>query len=253
MIKFLMTGLPRSGTTVVSGALMTHPQILFYGELLNDMMSVRKGEAARMTLGAGWRIADAPQQPLRVCSEQDSGFDYLSGFYSINANAKAIGFKLLFDQALKGQNAQAWRYLADNPDIHIVSTKRGNLLEVVCSYSKAVATNQWHSTQEIDTSRQLMLPIETCEKLFKRFTKTPEALSQMKNTHKVLEVDYQCVCNDFTGTMNQIFNFLELDAKVESKPLLKKIALNTPRDELVNYDELKSHFEKTVYEKYFCY
>jgi hypothetical protein len=53
--------------------------------------------------------------------------------------------------------------------------------------------------------------------------------------------------------MNQIFNFLELDAKVESKPLLKKIALNTPRDELVNYDELKSHFANTVYEKYFCY
>lgn len=116
-----------------------------------------------------------------------------------------------------------------------------------------MATNQWHSTQEIGTPRQLMLPIETCEKLFKRFSKIPKALSQMKNTHKVLEVDYQYICNDFTGAMNQIFNFLELDAKVESKPLLKKIALNMLRDELVNYDELKSHFEKTVYEKYFCY
>jgi hypothetical protein len=252
MTNFLMTGLPRSGTTVISGALMTHPQILFYGELLNDMMSVRKGEAARMTLGAGWRIANAPQRPLRVCSEQESGYDYLSSFYSIKTDAKAVGFKLLFDQALTGKNALAWRYLADNPDIHIVSTKRVNLLEVVCSYSKARATNQWHSTQEIDSPQQLMVPIENCTKLFQRFSKASEVLAKMKKTHRVLEVDYQTICADFTGSMDRIFNFLELDAKVESTPLLKKIARDLPCDELVNYDELKNHFTNTRYGKYFC-
>ncbi len=253
MVRFIITGLPRSGTTVICGSLITHPEISFYGELFNDMMGVRRNEAARLTLGAGWKIGNVSSHLLRPCEEQESGYQYLDKFYSLDISVKAVGFKILYDQALKGPNSEVWRYIADHPEIRIIRTQRENLLEIVCSYVRARITRRWHIFEESIKSPRFILPAHECESLFQRFTQTPEAFGKIEKTHQVLDIEYTDIGTNFTGIMAGVFSFLEVNHEIKTKPLLNKIARLSPNDEIVNYQELRDHFQNTPYSQFFIY
>jgi hypothetical protein len=250
--KFLMTGLPRSGTTVVSGSIITHPQVLFYGELLNQFIGVRQTEAARTTLGGRWEIANTPRREFRACGLEENGSQYLQELYSLDNDSKAIGFKLLFHQARNGPNSHVWSYLADNTDIKIISTRRENLLDVVCSWVKANRSNVWHISGDEKPGEKVELSVQRCEELINHFSQMQKILGLIQNQHQVLEIDYQLINDDFGGAMNTVYDFLELDS-MEAKPSLKKIARHTPREEITNYDQLKEYFSNTQYAEYFSY
>lgn len=252
MVKFLITGLPRSGTTVISGSVSVHPEILFYGELLNHFEHVRYKEATQLTIGGGLKTSKEKRYEFKTCSPEENGSHYLQEFYSLDANSKAIGFKLLYHQARNGLNSEAWRYLANNNNIKIIATRRENLLDIVCSWVKANQSRVWHISGDEKSLQYFKIPIKRCEELFNQFSIAQKIIKLFENKHDVLKINYQMINNDFGGTMSTIYDFLELDT-IDAKPLLKKIAQNTPKDELINYDELKKYFSNSQYAKYFCY
>ncbi len=253
MVNFILSGCARSGTTVIGGSLITHPEVRFYGELFNDVIGVRKNEAARLTLGAGWKIANAPTQPVRPCEQNESGRAYIEEFYAVERPAKAVGFKLLYDQALNGPNSDVWRYISDRSEIKIVRTQRENLLEIVCSYVRARITRRWHSPENIEKSPRFVLPPHECKSLFQRFEKTPSAFEDIEQTHRILDVEYTDISENFTTTMVRVFSFLGVDHAIEAKPHLRKIARLRPNEEIVNYPELQDHFQGTPYGRYFIF
>ncbi len=253
MSKFILTGLPRSGTTVLSVSLASHPDILFYGELLNNELQVRKNESARITLGAGWQISNTPNNALRPCSPQESGYQYVNNFFSLRQPLGALGFKLLYDQALQGPNKDAWDYIEQNSNIKIIQTVRQNLLEIICSYVRANITKRWHVSNEKINNPRFVLPANECEILFKRFSHRPKALNNIYETHDVLDIEYSEIEKDFVDVMRKIFSFLEVDKKIEAKPQLSKIAALRPNEEIANYDELHEYFRNTEYGQYFTF
>ncbi|MGR8919474.1 MAG: sulfotransferase [Gammaproteobacteria bacterium] len=252
-VKFVLCGLPRSGTTVVAGSLLTHPQVLFYGELLNDLEGVRRNEASRITLGAGWQIANQANQALRACGLGEDGYGYLSQFFALETNARALGFKLQLDQAAAGPNHTAWRYLEEHDELRIVRTRRENLLDVVCSYVRARITRRWHTPAGAVDSPRFVLPPHECEPLFERFDAAARVIEGFEQTHRVLDVDYADIETAFAETMARVFSFLDLDTTAPAEPRLKKIAQGTPATEIANYAELAQHFADTRFARHFVY
>lgn len=254
MVKFILTGLPRSGTTVISVSLSKHPEILFYGELLNNEVMVRNNESARITMGAGWRINNRPDQPLRPCTLHESGYQYLDKFFSrMQQQVNALGFKLLYDQALNGPNSDAWRYIEEHNEVKIIRTRRENLLEIICSYVRANVTRRWHVSNEPTKDHRFIVPPHECEILFKRFSNRPKELGNIEKTHAVIDVDYEEIETDFPDVMTRLYSFLQVDNKIEAKPELRKIARLRPNQELANYDQLRNHFRSSEYARYFIF
>lgn len=254
MTRFVLCGMPRSGTTVVGGALHAHPNVLFYGELFNDVAGVRRNEAARVTLGAGWQVATAPdERALRPCGFEESGYRYLEDFYAAASDSGAVGFKLLWDQAAAGANADAWRYLVEQPELRVIRIRRDNVLDIVCSYVRARLTRRWHSTGGVAANPRFVLPPHECAPLFERFSRLPPLHDRLVAEHPVLDVDYADIEHAFAGTMTRIFAFLEVDAQPSVQPRLEKIARYSPAEAIANYAELKRHFADSPYARHFIY
>ncbi|MDF1821870.1 MAG: sulfotransferase [Alcanivoracaceae bacterium] len=251
MTRFVFTGFPRTGTTVVAGSIISHPEILFYGEVLNNQPEVRQGEARRETLSAGWRISQAPDHPLSPCSLYGSGRAYLEQLYGQAVPHKAIGFKLMHDQAISGPNSDAWDYLLENTDIKLIRTTRQNPLEILCSFVRASLTRHWHNTGQDVPQHRFVVPPDQAEALLTRFLTMPAQLEQMEKSHAMLELDYGRICSDFSGCMRDVFDFLGVSPMEVDGPRLKKIAQIPPEQELANYSELAAHFRDTRFGQYF--
>jgi len=254
MTKFILTGFPRTGTTVVAGSIVKHPEILFYGEIFNNMQEVRVGEAHRITMGAGWKFPNALPHGMGACPADSGTHNYLNNFFDRDLPFKALGFKLMFDQVVEGPNSDVWDYIKVDPEIKIIRTVRENLLEVVCSFVRASITKRWHTTgEQLPNQHRFIVSPDDFKGLAERFQSMPVQMQGIEGTHDLLDLEYSKICSDFEGVMKTVFDFLGVDDKEKVTPELKKIAGLKPHEELANYEELKKHFSGTEYEKYFIY
>lgn len=253
MKKFILTGFPRTGTTVIAGSIITHPDVLFYGELFSNTKEVRHTEAQRITLGAGWKLDAQLDWGISACSYTGSTHEYLDELFAQDMPFKSVGFKIMYDQCIEGPNSDVWDYISSHPEIKIIRTKREELIEVVCSYVRAKITRRWHTTGEAIKSPRFVVPLHEFLPLMEKLETPPAALRNINDTHQVLELDYSRICDDFQGCMSDIDSFLDIQPGEVAPPRLKKIARLKPNEELANYEELKQHFQSTPYSKYFIY
>lgn len=249
--RFVLCGFPRTGTTVVAGSIVQHPELLFYGEIFNNMGQVRQMEARRITMGAGWKFERPLDFGVDACALNCSARSYLDAFFERQGPHKAVGFKLMLDQVREGPNSDIWPWLADNSDVRIIRTRRDNLLESVCSYVRASMTRRWHSEASGDQPKhRFVVPPADVEALFKRFEDLAPEWQSIEQTHQILDLDYQRISSDFSGCMDDVHAFLGVSPR-KVEPRLKKIASMTPKQELANYDDLKATFADSHYGRYF--
>jgi LPS sulfotransferase NodH len=251
--KFILTGFPRTGTTVLAGSILIHPDVLFYGEIFSNTPEVRNSEAMRITMGAGWKLENQLDYGMQACSFTGSAGAYLDKMFSRDIPFKVVGFKIMFDQSNDGPNSDVWNYISDHTEIKIISTRRDSLLEIICSYVRAHMTRRWHLTGETLPNHKFIVPADKFIELVQKFESRPEQMDRIVDPNRVLELDYSKISNDFTGCMSDIYSFLDLEPQGVAAPRLTKIARMQPNEELANYAELKEHFKNTPYSKYFVY
>ena len=215
-------------------------------------MYVRNTEASRETMGAGWKYEQALDWGIPACSDSIPSESYIKELFSRVTPFKAVGFKLLYDQAIAGPNSDAWETIASDPEIKIIRTQRADLLEVVCSYVRAKITRRWHiaGDQPIESPRFIVPPAEF-EGLIDKLETVPEPAIGLEKTHDILDVNYTQISQDFAGSMAKIFAFVGVNPDISVEPKLKKIARLRPDEELANYHDLKKHYMNTRYSKYF--
>ena len=254
MINFIVLGPQRSGTTIVSLALIEHPDILFYGELFNHEMVKRISIAAREILGSGVKVPpELSSYGITACSATENGYEYLNRFYSLDVPFSAIGYKMLYTNAIRGlPNRSAWDYIVDHPEIKVIHLQRENLLEIVCSIARANISKIWHTYQPVGSIKFSLTP-DDCLTYFKSIHRIPVRAQGLLKTHQVLDLEYNQIANDFQESMSRIFSFLDVNTEVKTSQKLAKISQLQPNEELINYEELKEHFKDTKYGKYFKY
>lgn len=137
--RFLIVGLPRSGTTYLMTLLNSHKDVLCEGEQFNPHAIV----------GAGWAqrefsaVVDRDQDPVR----------FLNDFYLRNSNkGAAVGCKWMI-----GHHVEVLRHIPNDPDLRIIYVYRQNKLAQASSLLKALQTKQWATRNAADVDHT---PIE---------------------------------------------------------------------------------------------
>ncbi|MFN4154800.1 MAG: Stf0 family sulfotransferase [Paracoccaceae bacterium] len=127
--RFLIVGLPRSGTTYLMSLLNAHEDVTCSGEVFNPYSIIETGE---------------PDYDLRRIFARDAAPRYfMKGFFERYEAGpwKRVGFKLML-----GHNIRLLTQLPELSDVSIIYVHRQNRLAQVASYLKAVQTSNWAQT-----------------------------------------------------------------------------------------------------------
>lgn len=221
----------RSGSTHLVDLLGQHPEIWAYNEILHGHRPYRatvRGRRARDT---------------------EDGAKFLDRLYCARGvrQRHAIGFKLMYDHALKGPLATAWDYLAADKSITIIEIVRENLLESLVSQRLAERSNRWHlkNPAERRPEPKIVLSPYDCIEYFESFKRTRRAALQRLGDRNIVRVTYQELCRDQEGTLARICGALNLPPH-PAKPLRLKMETLPMEERIQNYHRLRDSLMATA-------
>lgn len=223
--RFLIVGLPRSGTTYLMTLLNSHRDITCSGELFNPYSVIETGP---------------PDYDPDLRYRRDWGPRYFMKQFFERHEAgpcKRIGFKLML-----GHNIRVLSQLPELAQIRIIYVHRENRLAQVASYLKAMQTKNWAQTRR---SKQMA----------QKIVASPEEISQHWHEYATMDflfaawldtlknpritVEY---CELFGPDFNaRICGFLGLDPDPDMKSPLVKQGANRVLDRFATPDPIDSY------------
>ena len=132
MQRFLIMGLPRSGTTYLMTLLNSHPHVYCSGEQFNPHAIVGITPEDRVDTLEG------------VMARDHDPIGFFEGFFRRHAtpDRHRLGFKFMI-----GHNVRVLDHIAHSPDIKLIYVHRDNKLAQVSSLIKALETQDWATTE----------------------------------------------------------------------------------------------------------
>jgi LPS sulfotransferase NodH len=266
--RFMVLGSARTGSNLLLSLLSAHPHIKTYGELFNlDMLP-----KASLT-----EVLDDPVTYLRQKVYQGHKLEI-----------EAVGFKMFYDHLtrdyfiklvdvsdaapqLKEKYTQfssfiesnyawdvlderfrtTWEFLRSDQSLAVIHLQRRNMLHTLVSLKRAYMTSQWWS---LKSGSQTILPVhlepEECSRYFEKLSSAAAEADAAFAGHPKINVIHEDLIENQQDTMQRIFAFLKVPyASVTTR--MKKQNLESPREAIENYGQLKSYFRNTRWDVFF--
>lgn len=228
--KFVIFGQGRTGSTLLVDLLNSHPEIACEYEIFNGQRHLFNGKVSF---------------PYR----------FLRGMEVRNAN-KVFGFKVKVYQLTLHQQIDPGTFLKrlKSKGYQIIYLRRNNFLEHALSGLNARKTKRFHV---VNGQTNRMKSVEIGAEELKRSMQNRKLYQQNEldylKGHHYFEVEYERdlkFSDQHQRIGNELFDFLGLE-KAPVKTQLRKVLKNTAKDQLTNYEELKTYFEATPFADFF--
>ena len=253
MVKFILLGSGRSGSSLITESLAEHPEVRIGTELFHSEEEPRRVAFSyfHKTNGSGH---DAPHYRSGTDGKRFLEQDVFSQRF--DTGVRAVGFKMFYVHARSNPREKtAWDYLISNKDIRVIHLIRTNLLEAYISLRIAFVTGEWERFKGSNAPRpeipRLKIDPKACEAYFNRELVWRKWARKSFGLHPFMQIEYERdVCGRFNDVMNEIHDFLGV-SRLPARQVLEKQSRRSPREATENYDELKDYFRYTLYEELF--
>jgi LPS sulfotransferase NodH len=244
---FVVVGMPRTGSTLLSTGLAQHQHARCFGELFHPVENER-AHAHALNID-GRRVSFNPLK--------DDAVEFLNEyvFSDRNADVTTVGFKL-FGEYVKGPGSEGlFRQLREKfPQLHVIHIFRRNYLEVLLSRETAAATKQWvvfaSGNEEIKGGGPITIDPVVAQRFFENMQRMDHFYESYFGGDRYFKAGYEELDNDFQGTMTRAYAFLGLPPQ-EVKPQTIKQRTKSLRERIVNYDALALTFKDTGFADFF--
>ncbi len=249
MIKFVLLTTQRSGATLFFKSLANHPQIACRHETLftqdckfKYFRFDRPGsfyyQYRSNSMGRQFAHWFQNKQLVYNCIN-----DYL---HTLPNNAKAIGFKVSYNQIEKYPAIAAW---IKEHEVRIIHLVRGNLLKAILSLKTARKRGQFHSTQKVKPVKVFVSPGKLKKSLGRR-TRFIEKYRGLFRDKPYLEISYESYVANREAETQKVLQFLDIDEFMSLDTDLVKLNPDSVEDILENYEEVAQALKGTNFEKY---
>ena len=246
---FMISCPARTGSTLLTSYLQSHPQILCHGEIYAP-------EHVREILGTYNQLQqDNPDYGEALRNYRDN--QPLAFLYKIALDRQArkvVGFKLKHDELVRPYMKQTRDLIQKDTDIKIIHLRRENLLERYLSWyivNHVTGITMRVKGQSLPKIDQVKLDPNKCQENFEQTEKRYDFFKQIFINHPVLEVTYEeLVSEQKRQKLSEIQDFLAVKHINLSSKLVKVIQKDV-RKTIENYGELRDFFSNTKYSKFF--
>lgn len=246
MMKYIIIGMPRTGSTLVQTTLAQHPKVRSFGELFHWVRGEREGRHA----------IETPAGKLFFDPEKDDPQAFLDEvvWAGDRPDVRAAGFKL-FAKYVQAESTQDLfsKLKANNPDLSVIYIERRNILDVMASWRMASVSGEWMRRTGEGEEKQpptCSFPVDAAEEFLDTHVGGVERLDRWVNGMRCLRVDYDDISDNFQRVARDMFEFLGVEP-IDIQPAIVKQANRSPRQVLENWDELAAHFRGTAHEHLF--
>jgi LPS sulfotransferase NodH len=247
MRKFIVVGMPRTGSTLLQTGLAQHPEITAFGELFHAVSTERKGAHAFTHNG----------KQVFFDEEKDDAISYLeaSVWPAAKPGSRAVGFKLFAEHVkCRGTDKLFTRLKEEIPDLRVIHIVRPNYLDVLTSKTVASTTKSWVQFigEKPKARAKPRVRIEANEAMafFEAMNKNNTFFKTFFGGGNYLQVKYESLVQDFASEMASVYAFLGVLPFNAEKKIVKQI--DRPIREVVeNYGELREALASTKYAGFF--
>lgn len=256
MIKFLVVGVQRSGTTFIGSSLDSHPQINYVGEIFKVPgwylnRATRKLIRRKAFSGehgySQWMDESLLRQLGHYCWRNKNTQQFLEYFYTINARGQACeaaGFKLMSSQARRFGGIIPYVNSHGVKVIHII---RENVLKTHISRLTASRRSLYHSDKTIKASK-ITIPTSDLIAILQKINRDNENWrSAFSEKTEYLQVTYESFVKNKAQESHKMLSFLGVDYH-DIKSSLVKINPDSLADIIENYNEVRVLLEGTQFE-----
>jgi LPS sulfotransferase NodH len=247
MRPFMVVGMPRTGSTLLTTGIAQHPEAKCYGELFHPS-DYERAHAHALQVNGEW---------IHFDPNREDAIEFLQNnvFCERNAATKAVGFKLLGDYVYgPGSEKLLLRMRKELPGLQVVHITRTNYLDVLVSREIARATSQWviftGSSEERKTVERFSIDEAMARQFFCQMRQMDRFHEQFFGGDHYYKVSYEDLEHQYQATMNGTYRFLGLSPHTLTPRTVKQ--RTRPAEETVsNLRQLARTFANTAYGGYF--
>jgi LPS sulfotransferase NodH len=266
--RFMVLGSARTGSNRLLSLLSAHPHIKTYGELFNlDMLP--KTSLIEVLDGPVTYLQQKMYQGHKLGIEAvgfKMFYDHLTRDYFtklVNVSDAAPQLKEKYTQfssfiesnysweILDERFRTTWEFLRADQSLAVIHLQRRNMLHTLISLKRAYLTSQWWSLKsEQQTIPPVHLDPEECSRYFEKLSSSAAEADAAFAEHPKINVIHEDLIENQQDTMQRIFAFLKVPYDAVTTRM-KKQNLESPREAVSNYEQLKSYFRNTRWDVFF--
>jgi hypothetical protein len=245
--RFMLISPARSGSTMIGATLAGHPQVHMHGEV----MGPRHVQTARRAYLPEAVKALSPEEFSRTMllerSRNTRRFIQETLFVA-GGKKKAVGFKLLLDQALSMHFADAFLWLAEQKEVRIIWLERRNHLaryasRLLLKFKEGRGEGRCTVWAKDELPAQLTTEVDPDE--FQQDICNQEAamkiIRERFDGHPCLDIVYEDIAKDPNAGYKNIFSFLNVDDAVQPCIATRKVNSADLSKVISNLAAIRSH------------
>ncbi len=251
---------PRTGSNLLRNILNSHPDVTMYNELFNlhqfGQEIIRNPVKRFEQLYEQYTISNQKVVGFKLLYDQCSNEDFI--FHSKEYNphpeflkrtTKVLDLMNIIGHHLVENRSQIfWNHIISDTSISIIHLQRRNYLRTYISLIKALRTDQWTGQKKQSEYSPLELNIEDCAYFFEHLEKKEQYYSDIFQFHRAIDIFYEDLIQNPIAEIKKIAKFLKIAVSNLSNPPYRNSVTLT--DQIMNLDELTSHFKHTKWEKF---
>lgn len=228
---------------MIVSALKHHPKAVCFNELFNQEIVWGYSERDDWGMRPDLENIIGSQEQLTLRNQDPAAF--IKGIFShcFNKNTAAVGFKVFYDHERNLENCESlWPSLSQDRSIDVIWLRRKSLISNYYSMKTAEATGVWvyNSENYYDNKIKRIININVPSFLMNagKLLGLEEDRGALFKNHRIHELWYENIIDDFNGSINKIQNFLDLPPILLGTSTFRQ---NTHQmsDVIENYEEVQ--------------
>lgn len=241
---FIILGTARTGSTLLWSYLNSHPSVLCLRGVYGSTKKINFGKFYG-------ELPEEYHSSELINLRNQSPIDFLETYVwkEYVMPFKAVGFKYFYnhDRHLSYKD-ELINYFKENRSIKFLHLKRHNLLASLFSYKRALAQKKWTNA---NTDFHASISIQECNDYFQQILDSQKRFDELF-ADRTLQISYDNLLNAIEYTLSDVLDFIGVQATSLTTETQKNGETKLS-EYITNYAELKAHFKRSDYAKYFHY